>query len=56
MGPGGFFKINIFGRIIGQINKWPESMVEINILSTEDALKMAANHRKWRVPVLGNLA
>ena len=43
-GPGVFFNIffliNIFGRMIGEINKWPKSMVEINILSTEVVEKL----------------
>ena len=39
-GPGVFFTINIFGGIIGEINKWSESMVEINILSTEEVEKL----------------
>ena len=31
-----FFEINIFVLKMGEINKWPEDMVEINIFSTKE--------------------
>ena len=35
-GPGVFLEINICVGKMGEINKWPQDMVEINILLTQE--------------------
>ena len=35
-GAGVFWEINIFVGKMGEIYKWPQGMVEINILSTQE--------------------